>query len=408
MWGTAEAIAKYGEIIGYQEYPDIDNVDNLMAAGEYFLMTQQFESMLFEVTAAERHYLNVSLDVFKAGQMVHFVSNPHFVDMMLPVQSVEVKLDSAEKKVTLGTQKKQTLTKIQRKVQEQQEENTSDIDDAIGAIDDIQTDVGDIQDDIGDLFENQGIVIGDDGNPYTIGVDENGDVYAKEAEKIPVYIMFVTANAFYRVGSTYNGTPNHVVAFYSTDPDAEGEDITDKCEYTLTYWSGGELVEVSAEGFTFENEGEYTLHAKYTVRRRTKTAQFGVSALYVPPGYYLWDEVYVTDAEYENIFGGDSQYQALTAFAGVPNGKYFLYERATYARPGYKLFVFDETPVFVAYFPVGGYRGYNSNLELVITNRTHYEIVNYEPKIIDTSEYWFNSGSTSQLSSEYRIKPQPQ
>lgn len=43
MWGSAEAIAKYGEIIGYQEYPDIDNVDNLMVAGEYFLMTQQFE-----------------------------------------------------------------------------------------------------------------------------------------------------------------------------------------------------------------------------------------------------------------------------------------------------------------------------------------------------------------------------
>ena len=32
MWGSAEAIAKYGEIIAYREYPDIDNVDNLMAA----------------------------------------------------------------------------------------------------------------------------------------------------------------------------------------------------------------------------------------------------------------------------------------------------------------------------------------------------------------------------------------
>ena len=290
MWGSAEAIAKYGEIMAYQEYPDITDVNNLIAAGEYFLMTQQFESMLFEVSAAEQHYLNVSLDAFDTGQKVHLVSNPHFVDIELPVQSIEVRLDSAEKKVTLGTVKRQTLTKIQRKMKEEQDKIAEDTDRIIGATDTIESNVDGMQSDIDDLFDNQGIVIGDDGNPYTIGVDENGNIYAKPLDPIPAEIAILDANAFYRTGETYDGTPNKVVAFYSTDPDAEGEDVTDKCSYYIRYWDSGSLVEAAAEGFTFEVVADtYTLVAKYTVREVTRTAIFGISVL--REGYYGWSEI---------------------------------------------------------------------------------------------------------------------
>lgn len=206
MWGSAEAIAKYGEIIAYQEYPDIDNVDNLIAAGEYFLMTQQFESMLFEVSAAEQHYLNVSLDAFEAGQKVHLVSNPHFVDVELPVQSIDVRLDSAEKKVTLGTVKRQTLTKIQRKMKEEQDKIAEDTDRVIGATDTIESNVDGMQSDIDDLFENQGIVIGDDGNPYTIGVDENGNVYAIKLDVDAISIAVLPDKLIYEPGEELDYT----------------------------------------------------------------------------------------------------------------------------------------------------------------------------------------------------------
>ena len=410
MWGSAEAIAKYGEIIAYQEYPDITDVNNLIAAGEYFLMTQQFESMLFEVSAAEQHYLNVSLDAFDTGQKVHLVSNPHFVDIELPVQSIEVRLDSAEKKVTLGTVKRQTLTKIQRKMKEEQDKIAEDTDRIIGATDTIESNVDGMQSDIDDLFENQGIVIGDDGNPYTIGVDENGNIYAKPLDPIPAEIDFIEAKAFYRVGETYDGTLNKVVAFYATTPDAEGEDITDKCAYSIEHWQDGQLVESPADGFTFEEAADtYTLLAKYTVRGTTKTARFGVSCL--PEGFYALGEVYITDTEYEASYGGDNEYQLLTEFAGVPNGKYFTYHRSTYANPGYRLYVYDEAPVYVKYGNSSGstWLGYDAGFEGKTTTVTEYMIVYSEPQIVNVYEYNFSGGQSSTLYDRYaRVTPRPQ
>lgn len=229
MWGSAEAIAKYGEIMAYQEYPDIDNVDNLIAAGEYFLMTQQFESMLFEVSAAEQHYLNVSLDAFEAGQKVHLVSNPHFVDIELPVQSVEVRLDSAEKKVTLGTVKRQTLTKIQRKTKEEQEIKDNTIDDLIGTINDMQTTIDDMQTEIDDLIANQGVVTGDDGNPYDIGVDTGGDVYAEEHAVLERIEFTDVPFIVYSEGDTFSLTGYIVTGYYSN---GESADVTAQCTFS--------------------------------------------------------------------------------------------------------------------------------------------------------------------------------
>ena len=233
MWGSTEAIAKYGEIMAYQEYPDIDNVDNLMAAGEYFLMTQQFESMIFEVTAAEQHYLNVSLDMFRAGQKVHLVSNPHFVDIVLPVQSVDVRLDSAEKKVTLGTQRRQTLTKIQRKGKEELEKTVKDsvgpyidvIDGLNNTIDDMQDTIDDMNSEIADLIDRQNIITGDDGNDYAVHVDSDGNVYTTKLP-IDIYISQLPDKTTYWQGETYDWTGLVVVVEYK---DGTIEDVTAKC-----------------------------------------------------------------------------------------------------------------------------------------------------------------------------------
>ena len=229
LWGSQEAIAKYGEILGYQEYPDITNVDDLIAAGAAFLSSQQFESMLFEVSAAEQHYLNASLNIFKSGQKVHLVSNPHFVDMMLPVQSVDVRLDSAEKKVTLGTQKKQTLTKIQKKIEEKQENDVLNVDDLIDTINDIQTTIDDMQTEIDDIIANQGVITGDNGNPYDIGVNTGGDVYAEEHAVLERIEFTDVPFIVYNEGDTFSLTGYVVTGFYNTGATA---DVTAQCTFS--------------------------------------------------------------------------------------------------------------------------------------------------------------------------------
>ena len=405
MWGSAEAIAKYGEIMAYQEYPDIDNVDNLIAAGEYFLMTQQFESMLFEVSAAEQHYLNVSLDAFEAGQKVHLVSNPHFVDIELPVQSIEVRLDSAEKKVTLGTVKRQTLTKIQRKMKEEQENNILDIDRITGAVGDVETNVDDMQSNIDDLFENQGIVMGDDGYPYTLGVDPSGNVYAQIYDPIPAEIDFIEAKAFYRVGETYDGTLNKVVAFYATTPDAEGEDITDKCAYSIEHWQDGQLVESSADGFTFEEATDtYNLVAKYTVRGTTKVAKFGVSCL--PEGYYAWGEAYVTDDEYFPNWRDVEEWRIIGDYIGIPDGRMYSFLRQNVSGERWGITVYGKTPTYIHGYSVLACRGYEADMTTIATTTAYtYRLNGNTPYLERTDQVSFSSYGTTALTGNSRIRP---
>ena len=218
IWMSAEIQAKYGNMCAYLEFPDIKTSAGLIEKGDEFLQKQQFESMCFEVTAAEQHYLNVSLDAFKAGQMVYLISHPHFVQMQLPVQSVEYNLNSGAKKITLGTAKKQTLTKIERRIrdntnamQENLEQQREDLDKIIPEVQ--------------DMIDNSGIVPGDDGNNYAIGVDPNGDVYAT---KVPsrIYITHPPDKTTYQQGETYDWTGLIVMAEYG---DGTTEDVTSRC-----------------------------------------------------------------------------------------------------------------------------------------------------------------------------------
>ena len=218
IWMSAEIQAKYGNMCAYLEYPDIKTSAGLIEKGEEFLQKQQFESMCFEVTAAEQHYLNVSLDAFKAGQMVYLISNPHFVQMQLPVQSVEYNLNSGAKKITLGTAKKQTLTKIERRIRD----NTDAMQESL---EQQREDLDKIIPEVQDMIDNSGIVPGDDGNDYAIGVDPNGDVYAT---KVPsrIHITHPPDKTIYQQGETYDWTGLIVMAEYG---DGTTEDVTSRC-----------------------------------------------------------------------------------------------------------------------------------------------------------------------------------
>ena len=60
---------------------------------------------------------NPNYNQFRVGQTIHCRSVPHLLDRDFPLVSLEIKLDTAAKQITLGTTAKQTLTKIYKESQ---------------------------------------------------------------------------------------------------------------------------------------------------------------------------------------------------------------------------------------------------------------------------------------------------
>ena len=107
-------VAKYGLITKKVDFGSISDATELKTAGEKWLVDEQFEGLSIEVDVAELSYLeDYAYQPFHLGQNVHCVSTPHgIIDKVLPITKYSVELDSAVKKITIGTQKKEQLTDI--------------------------------------------------------------------------------------------------------------------------------------------------------------------------------------------------------------------------------------------------------------------------------------------------------
>lgn len=256
LWANETIRGRYGDILGYQEYKDETEQAGLIARGEIFLGSQQFESMCFEISAAEQHYLNVSLNAFRVGQKVHLLSDPHFVDMELPVWSVEYNLNSAEKKVVIGTPKRQTLTKIQRKENDDQNDR---IDDNASDISDLFTQVEDLQ----DWTENP-VITGDDGIPYNIGVAPGGDVYATPAYT-SIYIAEYPMTVWFNRQDTYDWTGLKVMGVRG---DGVEEDITNQC-----------IIDPAQGDAVNKDDGHYQATVTWTAKNLSTSFEFTVGIL---------------------------------------------------------------------------------------------------------------------------------
>ena len=82
-------------------------------AREYkWLTDEQFGEIEIECSAAELHFQNPTVEKFKIGQIVRCYSEPHFLEKQLPLQKMSIDLNSATKKITLGTLKRQKLTEL--------------------------------------------------------------------------------------------------------------------------------------------------------------------------------------------------------------------------------------------------------------------------------------------------------
>lgn len=117
---VSEAAQTYGKVTKPLSLSDISDPYELMNEGQKYLENSQFNALIIECSAADLHSMNKTLDLFRVGQSVHCVSNPHLIDRDFPLSKMQINLDSAAKIITLGIIKRRTLTRIYK----QESENT--------------------------------------------------------------------------------------------------------------------------------------------------------------------------------------------------------------------------------------------------------------------------------------------
>lgn len=108
----SEMAKVYGKIVTVLQFNDIEEKTELLEEGRKALERIQYNSRLIECSAADLHSRDGSKEIFKVGQMVHCYSQPHELEMDLPLSKMDLNLDTAAKNITLGIIKKKTLTRI--------------------------------------------------------------------------------------------------------------------------------------------------------------------------------------------------------------------------------------------------------------------------------------------------------
>lgn len=99
----SEAIKTYGRITRTVDFMDYGEPSELLSAAENWFSKEQFNTLRIECTAAELHYLDGSYTPFRVGQRVHVISEPHMVDIYLPIVKMELSLDSPTKQISIGS-----------------------------------------------------------------------------------------------------------------------------------------------------------------------------------------------------------------------------------------------------------------------------------------------------------------
>ena len=111
----SDAVATYGRITTVEEFSDITSAAELLTAGRKWLVDQQFDPLSIEIDAAELHYITNSYTPFRVGQTIHCTSTPHLIDRDFPLVKITLNLDTAKKKITIGSLPRRQLTEIYKK-----------------------------------------------------------------------------------------------------------------------------------------------------------------------------------------------------------------------------------------------------------------------------------------------------
>lgn len=105
-------VEKYGRITKLVEFPDIASASELKTAALKWLEDNKPDAVSIKCDAAELYFLNNEYSPFRIGQLSKVISAPHDIDEIFPLISVNIKLDSAVKKVSVGTPDDRTISSI--------------------------------------------------------------------------------------------------------------------------------------------------------------------------------------------------------------------------------------------------------------------------------------------------------
>lgn len=154
VWAGEAIQAKYGNIVRKVVFDDATNDSELTRKAVEYLGSKQFANVVIECKGVDLHYLNTAYDKFKLGQTIHCVSQPHLIEVDLPLTKMTIHLDTGAKDITVGTEKKPTLTSIvRRRDDETEREGSGDGQDESAAINDLNDRVSDLE----DIIEEGGV-----------------------------------------------------------------------------------------------------------------------------------------------------------------------------------------------------------------------------------------------------------
>ena len=108
----SDYVETYGRIIEVVEFDEIGAPLELLVAAQKWLANQDLEPLTVNCNAAELNYLNEAYPVFKVGQLVPVESEPHQIDTTLPLTKIDINMDEAVKKISIGTPEKKELSEI--------------------------------------------------------------------------------------------------------------------------------------------------------------------------------------------------------------------------------------------------------------------------------------------------------
>ena len=109
---VGNAADNYGYIVNVESYSDIRTPSELLAEAQKYLTRLQYNAMQVECSAIDLHATDYTKTPFRIGQMVHCISEPHSMNLNLPLSKITIYLDSAAKQITLGRIPKKTLSRF--------------------------------------------------------------------------------------------------------------------------------------------------------------------------------------------------------------------------------------------------------------------------------------------------------
>ena len=160
--------------IGYQvekvDFNDATSAQNLLYLCNEYLTRKVLQTMFINIDVADLHYASG----YNTEGIIHFATNLQVIadkytpaiDTKLPVSSMDVELDNAIKKISIGTLQKNDLSSKIKKNTDASDTNTKDIADNTNNLDDLQNKVDDNTSDI-DNLRNKDVTVYSIVNPQT-------------------------------------------------------------------------------------------------------------------------------------------------------------------------------------------------------------------------------------------------